>query len=752
MKSLNLLIVLMLAVCFSSAQNNTSLIGPKLSAGAKQYLWKLEHEKPEVPYVFSQYVYRTDAQNKLCISAIIKVQPGFTGMGLDALGVRINTKAGDIWTAQVPVESFRDFMALPGIKYIEMDQPAVPLLDSARSATHVDSVHAGIGLPLPYTGKNVVVGVIDAGFDYSHPTFYDTAYQTYRVKRVWEEKTTGTPPAGFFYGKEYADSAAIQAKSYDIIDGSHGTHVGGIAGGSGYGGDVTNSRYRGMAYNSDLAFVAIYPTLSYWLTTGMADMLDGANYIYSYAQSVGKPAVANLSWGCPLGPRDGSSLFSQGIDNLTGAGKIFVLSGGNNGTDKIHVQKTFTPSDISFNTFLTFSPYLPEKVNRVDVWGDSAKSFAMKFILYNNTTRADSTTLIYLDDLTHDIALIGSDGDTCFITLTAIAQEFNGKPHMLLDVKSKTTNRLCLNAVASDGTINLWQGYVYKTSGYYGTFTKYNYAWAVNGDNQMQTGDLTSSRSVISVAAYNSKVTYTNSVGQSNPYIGATKGGIASFSSRGPTADGRTKPDIAGPGLGVASAVNSADSSNMAGGADFGTVTSTFVSPLNGRTYPYAVSQGTSMAAPAVSGIVALLMEANPGLTPAQTFAILKETAITDSYTGVIPTAGSTTWGFGKVNAYAAIKKALETTGIYHSPSLLACLVYPNPGTGQYALQYAAEQSGIASVLIYDVQGKLLQNEQWPVQQGNNLKTLDLGAYAPGIYIAKLSAAQTVTTVTIYKQ
>ncbi len=752
MKSLNLLTVLLLAACFSSAQENTSLTGPKLSAGAKQYLWKLEHEKPEVPYVFSQYVYRTDAQNKLCISAIIKVQPGFTGNGLDSLGVRINTRAGDIWTAQVPVESVRDFMALPGIKYIEMDQPAVALLDSARSATHVDSVHAGIGLSMPYTGKNVVVGVIDAGFDYSHPTFYDTAYQTYRVKRVWEEKTAGTPPAGFFYGKEYADSGAIQAKGYDIIDGSHGTHVGGIAGGSGYGGDVTNARYRGMAYNSDLVFVAIYPTLSYWLTTGMADMLDGANYIYSYAQSVGKPAVANLSWGCPLGPRDGSSLFSQGIDNLTGAGKIFVLSGGNNGTDKIHVQKTFTPSDISFNTFLTFSPYLPEKVNRVDVWGDSAKSFAMKFILYNNTTRTDSTALIYLDDLTHDIALVGSDGDTCFITLTAVATEFNGKPHMLLDVKSKTTNRLCLNAVAGDGTINLWQGYVYKTSGYYGTFTKYNYAWAVNGDNQMQTGDLTSSRSVISVAAYNSKVNYTNSVGQSNPYIGATKGGIASFSSRGPTADGRTKPDIAGPGLGVASSVNSADSSNMPGGADFGTVTSTFVSPLNGRTYPYAVSQGTSMAAPAVSGIIALLLEANPGLTPAQAFAILKETAITDSYTGVIPTVGSTTWGFGKVNAYAAIKKALETTGIYHSPSALACLVYPNPGTGQYTLQYAAEQNGIASVLIYDVQGKLLQNEQWPVQQGNNLKALDLSSYAPGIYIAKLSAAQTVTTVTLYKQ
>ncbi|MBK8659375.1 MAG: hypothetical protein IPN22_11045 [Bacteroidetes bacterium] len=118
----------------------------------------------------------------------------------------------------------------------------------------------------------------------------------------------------------------------------------------------------------------------------MADMLDGVQYIYNYAQSVSKPAIANLSWGGPLGPHDGTGLFSQAMDNLSGPGKIFTISAGNNGTGKIHLQKTFSPSDISVNTFLTFNASLPSKTNRVDIWGDSSKTFFIKFILYNNNT------------------------------------------------------------------------------------------------------------------------------------------------------------------------------------------------------------------------------------------------------------------------------------------------------------------------------------------------------------------------------
>lgn len=733
-------------VCFS--QQTVS----KLSANTRQYLWKLQHNTPERAYVFPEYVYRYNSANKLCISTIIKKTPALNEDDLLALGAQVNTRAGNIWTVQVPVENIQKFVEVKGIQFIDMDVPAVPMLDSARVAARVDSVQAGIGLPQPYTGKNVVVGIIDAGFDYTHPALYDTLYQTYRLRKVWEEKTVGTPPSGFGYGHEYTDSLSLHTKQTDLADGSHGAHVSGIAAGSGYGGDSTNARFRGVAYNSDLVFVAIYPTLAYWLNTGMADMLDGTNYIFNYAQSVSKPAVVNLSWGGPMGPHDGNSLFSEALDNLTGAGKIFAISAGNNGQNKIHYQKTFTPTDITASTFVSFNTSLPEKTNRVDVWGDTSEAFCIRLSLYSNNTRTDSSVLICLDDNTHSIVLRGADGDTCFVTLTTASTEFNGKPHMLLDIYNKSNDRFCITLTATSGTVDMWQGYVYKTSGYYGSFTKYNYNWAENGDSQMQVSDMATSRSAIAVAAYNTKVSFVNSSGQTVNYTGYNKGAIANFSSHGPSADGRTKPDIAAPGMVLSSSVNSADTALLPGGPEYNLVASAFVSPLNGRTYSYASYQGTSMSSPMVSGVVALLLEANPNLTPQQVKNILAETAITDSYTGVIPANGNNTWGFGKVNAYAAVKKVLETVGVYHLESSAEVLVYPNPTRETFTVSIVGDKKETFRVLVVNLQGQVVMESNWEVESGNNILPLGLDKQPVGTYFIQLQGRSKPTVVKVIKQ
>ncbi len=73
---------------------------------------------------------------------------------------------------------------------------------------------------------------------------------------------------------------------------------------------------------------------------------------------------------------------------------------------------------------------------------------------------------------------------------------------------------------------------------------------------------------------------------------------IAGFSSRGPTLDGRVKPDIVLPGVSVVAA--------RASGTMLGT-------PLDER---YTNEQGTSMATPHASGVAALMLAANPNLTP----------------------------------------------------------------------------------------------------------------------------------------
>ena len=726
---------------------------PKLSAGTRQFLWKMERQQDVAKTTLPEYVYHQDGAGKLYVNALLKIFPGFDDKALANAGVHIGTRAGLIRTAHIPVEKAKEIARWRGIQCIEMDQPMAPELDSARRRTRVDSIHKGLGLSQAYSGQNVVVGIIDAGFDYTHPTLFDTAYQRYRVRRVWEEKnTSGLPPAGFSYGTEWSDSAAIIAKGHDITDGTHGTHVAGIAAGSGWG-STNQTRFRGMAFGSEMVLVAIYPTAAYWLNTGMADMLDGINYTFNYAQSVGKPAVANLSWGCPLGPRDGNSLFSQACDNLTGPGKIFVLSGGNNGQNKIHIKKSFTPTDTALNTCLTFSTSLPQKINQVDVWGDSAQSFCMFFSLYNANSLVTTSQKICLTDTTQLIKLVGTNGDTCFITATAVASEFNGKPHMLLQFLSEVTDRICITVKATAGTVHMWQGIVVKTSGYYGTFTRYSYPWAAEGDVQLTCGDLVSTRSALAVAAYNTKVGFTNVSGQSLSYSGYVRGRIALFSSIGPTADGRTKPNIAGPGLALASSVSSADSAYKPGGDDYSSVVANFVSPRNGNTYSYAMAAGTSMSSPAVSGIVAMLLEANPQLTPQNLMQLLAQTAIVDANTGTIPTGGSNVWGYGKINAYRALKSLLAQTGVVHlAADQDHVLVYPNPGDGHYLVEWLGTKTEEVQLEVYDFTGRRVHKQSWMALEGSRIEPLILTQLPTGTYLVSIGTGQKKTSVRIVRQ
>lgn len=725
---------------------------PKLSAATKQYQWLSKHSK-EKKQVFPQYVYHQNSQNEVFINAIFKVDNNFDEAQLKQQGVLVGTKAKDVWTAKIPLNSFQQFITTNGIQYIDMDQPCFPELDTARRVTRVDSVHRGIYLPQAYTGKNVVVGVVDAGFDYTHPTFFDTTLTHYRIKRVWEQKNiSGTAPSNFGFGSEFTDSTSIWNQHFDVSETTHGTHVMGIAGGSGGGSSANNKRFRGMAFESELVAVAIYPNAAHWLNTGSVDFLDGINYVFQYANTVNKPAVANLSWGCPLGPRDGTSLFSQALNNLVGPGKIFVLSGGNNGSNTIHLKKTFTATDNVVNTICTFSTSLPSQQNQLDIWGETGKTFCMSFSLYNLNTKVDSTVNICLDDSTHQYHLIGSNGDTCFVTITTVASEFNGKPHMLVQLFSRVSDKLAVTIKSTDGTVNMWQGIVIKTSGYYGTFAKSGYTWAVNGDNLMTCGDLVSSEQSLAVAAFNSKPSFVNISGQPLSYSGYAKGAIAAFSSKGPTADGRVKPDIAGPGLVLASSISALDSTYLVGGSDYSSVIASNVSPINGQTYSYAVAAGTSMSSPAVSGIVALLLQIDSTLTPDEVKNLLFSTAITDNKTGVLPAAGSTVWGHGKVNAYGAVASLLGILAVKNNNSLLGCNIFPNPGNGQFQLEILSSINDWVNIDITDIAGRLVQQKDSNLNAGFNLIPVNLEESSKGIYLVKLRSSKGSQTLKIIKE
>ncbi len=719
-----LLLVCLVTVQLQAQQNGK----PKLSANLQQLLHGYTSGKEN-----KQSIVYAKRNGIVYISTLIKVNKALSVSSLNKLGVLIGTKAGNIWTAQVPEDQIHHFSNLKGIDFIQLDEPIKANLDMARKSSRVDSVQDVIGLPMGYSGKGVVVGIIDAGFDYTHPTFYDTTGNGLRLKRVWEQHNDGTPPAGYSYGNELTDTSAMLVKGNEINSFSHGTHVGGIAAGSGYG-SLNNKKMRGIAYESDLVFVGIRPEKSEWKSMGMSSILDGINYIFTYAQSVGKPAVVNLSWGNSIGPNDGSSLFSQACNNLTGPGRIFVLSAGNNGDENIHLQKQFTVTDTIVNTFVSFPDIDGEKLNWIDLWGESGKSFCVKLSLYNGNTATDSTVLICLDNATLDTFLIGSNNDTCFFTLTSAASDYNGKPHILLDITSRTTNMLCISIIGHDGTVNMWQGYVKNYSGHYGSFTNNGKAWAVNGDNHYTLGEMACTQSAITVAAYASKISFKNVQGSTVSYAGyASTNQIVPFSSHGPTVDGRIKPDIAAPGMTLASAVNSYDVSYALGGGNYAQSVLKYTFPKNGREYFYAEASGTSMSSPMVSGIVALMLQVNPALSPQRIKEIIFQTAIKDGYT--TPSPDSSRWGAGKINAYAAIKRAILTVGMNEQIQKDQLVkLFPNPATGVFTISIDARSKGTVYVEITDLMGKVVNALPWDISVGANQISIDSHEMNQGVY------------------
>jgi serine protease AprX len=107
---------------------------------------------------------------------------------------------------------------------------------------------------------------------------------------------------------------------------------------------------------------------------------------------------------------------------------------------------------------------------------------------------------------------------------------------------------------------------------------------------------------------------------------------LPGFSSRGPTLDGRIKPDILAPGFGITAA--------LAGSGD-----------------QHVTYSGTSMATPFVSGLVALLLQADPSRTPADVFH-----AITSTARDYGPAGADSDYGFGVLDGYAALQPATTTS------------------------------------------------------------------------------------------
>lgn len=645
------------------------------------------------------------------VGVVAKVSDGFSPESLESEGITVGSRIRDIVTLQVPVEKLRILENDPEILQYDIARRVHPTLNKTRVDTKADSVQKGLGLPSAFSGEGVLVGITDWGFDYTHPNFYDSTRTVYRVYKAWDQfKTSGPHPSGFSYGTEFSTKENLLAAKCDtsnIYDyATHATHVAGIIGGGGAG-----TEYRGMAPGVQYMFV------SFLLDEAAA--LDAFSWLRTQAMDAHKRLVINMSWGmyC-FGTMDGTSLLSQAIDAYSEEGIVFVTSAGNNGNVDFHIKKIFDTVPDTLKTLIGFSGGVGEGIA---LWGSPNGSFQVGMAISNSDTMICTpffNTADTLNSYVADTIVIGSDTIKYDIAWEK-ANINNNRPHAFINI-SASGNRahLFFTSQRPGDTVHAWN--VYNKENHAGNtgvaFSSNGLRGYSNGDSFFGISEPSTANSCITVASH-----------IADHYLNDTTfitGGISGFSSCGPTVSGARKPDISAPGAGVVSSMSSYTTESY--------TQKTFV-VFHGRMYKYAALSGTSMASPTVAGAVALLLEANPNLTPAQIKDIIVETARNDERTGDVLVSGNLRWGHGKLDVMAAIGRALQTADIKPVVEKGKLKIYPNPARDHIVIDNSGDSESHA-INIFSLDGKLLKSEN------SSKSTVSVADLPAGVYVLQVKS------------
>jgi subtilisin family serine protease len=584
----------------------------------------------------------------------------FTG-DLDALlqaGLTLGNSVGNVAYGVTDLAGLEALAKHPQVETIEKQRKTKLLLDESIPDIHADQVWARSGDRFTgYNGKDVIVGIIDTGIDIRHHAFRK-ADGSSRIVAIWDQTLTAqggesTPPpitdpaiatttTPLGYGVEYSlgqitdtiqnSSPAIPVRHRD--EHGHGTHVAGIAAGDGSQSGACHGSYRyvGVATEADIAVVRLWGLTASDTnapTTPNPVKIDAIRYLLNVAHLLGEPIAINLSLGSFSELMDGTSADCRAVDQLltnNTTGTAIVYAAGNDGDSRFHATGTVPAGPVA-TLQLKFKLLPDDKKTRHVVITYSGSNLQIKL----QSPVSGATGLINFVSFgssgNSTTANGGGAGSSVFIS--------NQLANQIVISITPPTNTATPPVVTGPNVAGVWTIDV-RDSG--STATPIN-AFCRGGsshdgqspffvDHDTSRSTLCSDASgieCISVGAYQ---------------VG---GRLAAFSARGPTLDAaaRTKPEICAPGVSITSAGVQKDRGGCQ--ACCCECCQSF----------YVDKDGTSMAAPHVTGIIALMLHKNPNLTHTQIKALL--VANPTAKPGDSTPDENLGWGAGKVDVKAVV-------------------------------------------------------------------------------------------------
>lgn len=684
------------------------------------------------------------------ILSLVKLTDGDETV-LTRRGCHVIDRVGPVCIALLPVSQLAPLSLDRRVVRMEANPLSRPMTDMTPAVIGADLVSQGFQLPQAYTGRGVVVGICDVGFDFTNPMFTDANGQT-RIRQAWDIYSgENTGYAGF--GTLYTTPEELAA-ARGTCDSTryHGTHVAAIAAGSAVG------PYQGIAHEADIVMSQTYlngytedqrtrliRSLNATLNNGTADPLihDVASkkltlsnalealaikHVVDYAAAHGQPCVVNCSFGAQQTLTADYSLQEELMNSLTGPGRIIVCSAGNYADGILYrVKPAQTRMDDRMWLKSSLTPTITLR---------SAGSFMLKLLL--DIEGAD--TLCLTSDA---IVEAGSAGyqDSIAINNSAVQSKFYVESHAYSTQMTGLTAysvRLTLPTpakaytkpsfaiiVESDAEVEV------MGSSSAATFNRLNTSGYVNSApytvtvpaafTEMIAVGLTSHRDSVTNIEGN-RITY--------EYNHNLLGQVVSWSGSGPTLEGRMKPDVVAPGHNIVSAFNSNCPLTELTTKKAQLVASTRIGE---KDYYWKAESGTSMSAPVVTGTIALWLQANPELTPDDVKQILAHTARHPEADETYP---NYRYGYGEIDAYRGLLYLVELTGVEglsdHQPQKLTFRI---EGRTLRLLGTAA-----ATVSLYAMGGQVALRTQ--TTDG----TVDLSHLRPGVYAVQVDTGEASTT------